>query len=176
MTNNDNRKLEEDCLMEGTIIMAEDENRNTIYKSLNEALIGGTSEDVRRIVRNREDVYGINEELKDFPKERKKIANSIDIYLNSTFAKSFTSTFTGIMLAFIAPAMEDLIKEIIERVFLIFTNQKTSCDIEIGVATFTFVAMAVIIICFCKKMLEYWNYSLELKRDLLLLKSLLEEN
>lgn len=154
---------------------AKNEKEDPGFRSLNEALLGGTSEDIRQNIGSRWDVYRIARELKTFPKQREEIADLIDIYLNSTFTKSFNATFSSIMLAFIAPAMKDLIEAIIKEVFLYFTDQKTSSCIEFGVTFFTLVAMAAIITYFCIKMLDLWNESLELKRDLLLLKSLLKE-
>ena len=162
-------------LCKRSIRLAKMEKEDPGFRSLNEALLGGTSADIRQHIGNRADVYRITRELRNFPKQRKEIADSIDIYLNSTFAKSFNATFSSIMLAFIAPAMKDLIESIIKEVFLNITDQETSSCIEFGVTTFTLVAMAIIIAIFCKEMLKLWNESLDLKRDLLLLKSLLKE-
>lgn len=172
---NDKGKSPKNQSMEGTTNMAEVEYKESIYGSLNEALLKGTSEDIRKIVGNTEDVHRIARELRNFLKQRKEIADSIDIYLNSNFAKSFNLAISSIMLAFIAPAMNDLIKETIKAGFLLFTEQESASGIEFEVSVCTFIAMAVIIIYFCKKMLDLWNKSLDLKRDLLLLKSLLKE-
>lgn len=162
-------------LCKRSIRLAKMEKEDPGFRSLNEALLGGTSVDIRQHIGSRADVYRIARELRNFSKQRKELADSIDIYLNSTFAKSFNATFSSIMLAFIAPAMKDLIKEAIKAGFLLFTEQESASGIEFEVSVCTFIAMAVIITCFCKKMLDFWNESLELKRDLLLLKFLLKE-
>lgn len=172
---NQKRKSLREQLLEGTTKEGKIKIPEFNHALLNEALLGGTSENIRKIVRSRKDVYRIASELKSLPDQGEEIANSIDIYLNSNFAKSFRPTVASTALAFIATAMNDLIKETIKTGLLLYTEQESAGGIEFGVSIGTFVAMAAIITYFCIKMLDLWNESLDLKRDLLLLKSLLEE-
>lgn len=169
------RKSLKEQLLEGTTKEEKIKILESGHALLNEALLDGTFEDIRKTVRSRKDVYRIARELKSSPDQGEEIANSIDIYLNSNFSKSFNLAITSIMLAFIAPAMNDLIKETIKTGFLLFTEQESASGFEFEVSFCTFIAMAIIIIYFCIKMLKVWNKSLDLKRDLLLLKSLLKE-
>ncbi|WP_215506669.1 hypothetical protein [Peptoniphilus sp. EMRHCC_23] len=169
------RKSLKEQLLEGTTKEEKTKIPESSYVLLKNALLKGTSEDIRKLVRNTEDVYKIAGELEGSCEQRKEIANSIDIYLNSNFSKSFRPILVSTMLAFVATAMNDLIKETIKTGLLLFTEQESAGGIEFGVSIGTFVAMAAIITYFCIKMLDLWNASLELKRDLLLLKSLLKQ-
>lgn len=169
------RKSLKEQLLEGTTKEEKTKIPESSYVLLKNALLKGTSEDIRKLVRNTEDVYKIAGELEGSCEQRKEIANSIDIYLNSNFSKSFRPILISTMLAFVATAMNDLIKETIKTGLLLFTEQESAGGIEFGVSIGTFVAMAAIITYFCIKMLDLWNASLELKRDLLLLKSLLKQ-
>lgn len=155
--------------------MSKVENKESIYKSLNEALLGGTSGDIRKIVRSRKDVYRIDKELRNFTKQRKEIANSIDIYLNSTFAKSFNSTFSAIFFAFIASPINNLIKSIAKAVLTLSLENELPVGIEMYANLFTLIAMGGFIFYFLRDVRKIWFSHLDLKNDLLLLKSQLEE-
>lgn len=168
------RKSLKEQLLEGTTKEEKIKIPESSYVLLKDTLLKGTSEDIRKIVGNIEDVYKNAGELEGSCEQREEIANAIDIYLNSNFPKSFNLAFSSIMLAFIAPALNNLIKETIKTGFLLFTEQESASGIEFEVSICTFIAMAIIIIYFCNVMLKEWNKSLDLKRDLLLLKSLLK--
>lgn len=168
------RKSLKEQLLEGTTKEEKIKIPASSYVLLKDALLKGTSEDIRKIVGNIEDVNKIAGELEGSCEQREEIANAIDIYLNSTFNKSFRPTVASTALAFIATAMNNLIKETIKTGLLLFTEQESASGIEFEVSFWTFIATAIIIIYFCNEMLKLWNKSLDLKRDLLLLKSLLK--
>lgn len=169
------RKSLKEQLLEGTTKEEKTKIPESSYVLLKNALLKGTSEDIRKIVRNTEDVYKIAGELEGSCEQRKEIANSIDIYLNSNFSKSFRPILVSTMLAFVATAMNDLIKTTIKMGYMILAKVQCSLDLEFWSNLLSYIAMFLIVFFVCLSMLKEWNKSLDLKRDLLLLKSLLKE-
>lgn len=169
------RKPLKEQLLEGTTKEEKIKIPESIYVLLKDALLKGIFEDIRKIVGNIEDVYKIAGELKGSCEQREEIAKFIDIYLNSTFTKSFRPTLASMMLAFVATAMNDLIKTTIKVGYVVFAKDQCPLDLEFWSNVLTYTAMFLIIFFVCLRILKLWNKSLDLKRNLLLLKSLLKE-
>lgn len=166
------RKSLKEQLLEGTTKEEKIKIPESSYVLLKNALLKGTSKDIRKIVGDIEDVYKIAGRLKNFPKQREEIANSIDIYLNSTFGKSFYPAFAIAFLSMINPEINEMIRELIRDILKNELHLRSENFMGIVITT---GVMIFIVSAMCFGLSGLRNKSLDLKRDLLLLKSLLKD-